>query len=712
MAFGRGNAVSIAFEGKDEVSPVVRGIKNTMDQFKRDAKQGFGIAAGFNVATKAMNLGMDALRGVANFTGEAIDKASQMEEAQSKVAAVFGYASDEIEDWASTTTQAFGISELAANRAAGNFGNLFTAFGVTKDAAADMSIVLVELAADLASFNDTSIEDAMQAIQSGLAGEMEPMKRYGSILTVARIEEEALAQGIWDRSEKMTQAQKIEATYSLIMKDTANAQGDVARTSESLANKQRKLDAQMEDFQTNLGTGLLPIMSSVVGIFSDFANTLVGLTSDDDATAGLPALNRLFNETAIAAGAAADAVNGDWALSGTPIDSIVDGLWSLTRLVDDAPLIGQRWVSEAEAIEEALTPLRHQLGWSEDQLKDFAWAAAQAGLGLDEIVAAARHDADLQSFLRQDDWSEFVNGSNIKPKVKGWAEQVTKDIRVAIFESTDDFDVNDVLMSAIGQATQTGMDWSSGLFGSVSGRISGKNAKPRGKGSLYRTIKDQLELEKNNVRDLLNDPKLLRDIQTLYEEHKAFLERKLTRAQGGGNTLAALYIGENLSAADTNLDGIAAAAVAGATQFGTSWNTAFDAAIEPYLGDLFRGELELRTITATVAVQVTGDRGLLEWLISNGVTPGAMPPYPGGADGKISTPYPKAMGGDVAPSQTYLIGENGPELLRLGGRGGSIIPNHNLGGNGEVAVYLDGRLVGRLLDERLGRSFGGQRGTY
>ena len=80
---------------------------------------------------------------------------------------------------------------------------------------------------------------------------------------------------------------------------------------------------------------------------------------------------------------------------------------------------------------------------------------------------------------------------------------------------------------------------------------------------------------------------------------------------------------------------------------------------------------------------------------------------------KAVTDGERAMGGDVAPGRSYLVGEHGPEVLRMGRRGGSIIPNHNMGGGGGGNVYLDGQLVGRVVDERLGKMLNASRvGSY
>lgn len=195
--------------------------------------------------------------------------ASSLQESISKANVVFGENAQEVKAWAKTSATAFGQSEAAALEAAGTYGNLFQAFGIGRKPATEMSKTLVELAADLASFNNTSVEDAILALRSGLSGETEPLKRYGVALSDVRLKQEAMSLGlIKSTSEALTPAAKAQASYALIMKDTVLAQGDFARTSDGAANQQRILAAQLENFKTQLGTGVLPVMSEGVGMLN------------------------------------------------------------------------------------------------------------------------------------------------------------------------------------------------------------------------------------------------------------------------------------------------------------------------------------------------------------------------------------------------------------------------------------------------------------
>jgi hypothetical protein len=204
---------------------------------------------------------------VAAFAKESIMAASNMEESLSKVRVVFGEGAAEVEAFGKGAAQNLGISNQAALEAAGTYGNLFQAFGLGQGEAQKMSTNLVQLAADMASFNNTSIDQAITALRSGLSGETEPLKRFGVALSEVRLKEEALRMGlIKTTSGTLPVAIKSQAAYSLILKDTALAQGDYARTADGTANTMKTLQAKMEDAKVALGEALMPAFRGLLKI--------------------------------------------------------------------------------------------------------------------------------------------------------------------------------------------------------------------------------------------------------------------------------------------------------------------------------------------------------------------------------------------------------------------------------------------------------------
>jgi hypothetical protein len=200
----------------------------------------------------------------------AVMAASSLSESIAKADTVFGKNAEAVQNWSKTTSRSLGVSRQAALEAAGTYGNLFRAFGISENAAMEMSTGLVQLAADLASFNNVPIEDALLALRSGLSGETEPLKRFGIALNEARLKEQALADGLIQTTKGvLPQAIKTQAAYALIMKDSALAQGDVARTSGGLANQLKFLQAGIQDAKAGFGEALLPAALSVVTAFND-----------------------------------------------------------------------------------------------------------------------------------------------------------------------------------------------------------------------------------------------------------------------------------------------------------------------------------------------------------------------------------------------------------------------------------------------------------
>lgn len=267
---------------------------------------------------------------------KAIDSASDLKETINKIDVVFGESAAAMKDWGANSAEAFGLSKQAALDSAGTFGNLFTSMEIGKVVAADMSQGLVELAADMASFNNVDISTVLDAFRSGISGEVEPLRRLGINISAATVEAEAmrlglvkadvdmrkvtvatsklsLAQGVLAEKTKkygadskeavtarnavataemavekamagsrveLTAAMKAEASYSLFLQQTANAQGDFARTSEGLANAQRILKAQLADAMAALGESLLPIAEKIVNALSGMVAKFTALSPE------------------------------------------------------------------------------------------------------------------------------------------------------------------------------------------------------------------------------------------------------------------------------------------------------------------------------------------------------------------------------------------------------------------------------------------------
>ena len=268
----------------DLIPPMLIKLQADVTQLKAGLAQAENSLKGLDDSVKTASTGMTNFMGkmkqvgatigvafagqqIVQFGKDVIMASSNMAESLSKVDVVFGQNAEAVKAWSETSATAMGMSKQSALEAAGTYGNLFQAFGLGQGPAKEMSTSLVQLASDMASFNNTSIDDAILALRSGLSGETEPLKKFGVALSEARLKNEALAMGlIKSTKEALTPAAKAQASYSLIMKDTILAQGDYSRTADGTANTMRTLKAEFDNAKVALGDALMPAFRGLLAI--------------------------------------------------------------------------------------------------------------------------------------------------------------------------------------------------------------------------------------------------------------------------------------------------------------------------------------------------------------------------------------------------------------------------------------------------------------
>lgn len=323
----------------ERVEKKLKGIKDeTVHVDVKERRTGFTGGGGATAAGGAAAIAGSAKAGVAGIAAgglgvlgkDVVKEASDINESLSKNIVLFKSSAREVERFANTSAESYGIAKKAALEYTGTFGNLFRAFGETPKQSAKFSVGLTKLAADLASFNNTSLTDALEAIRSGLTGETEPLRKFGVNLNENALKAEALSSGIVKASVDtgklraaniglglaqdkyneavrkhgkhskeaetaqkalllaegrvnkersgsvpvLTAQQKALAAQNLIYKQTKTAQGDFARTSGGLANQQRILGAEVSDAGAAIGKLLLPVVLDVTKGIVDFINLI------------------------------------------------------------------------------------------------------------------------------------------------------------------------------------------------------------------------------------------------------------------------------------------------------------------------------------------------------------------------------------------------------------------------------------------------------
>lgn len=201
--------------------------------------------------------------------GGFVDESVSIGEEASKSNVIFGESAAAVREFAESASQ-IGLSTKAALGASASFGNLFTAIGLSQERAAELSVEITKLASDLASFNNTTTDEAILALGAALRGEAEPIRRYGVLLNDATLRQVAFQRGLTGSlNQALDPAAKAQAAYFAILQQTANAQGDFLRTSDSLANQQRIVAAEFSNVSAAIGEKLQPVFQQFVSGIRD-----------------------------------------------------------------------------------------------------------------------------------------------------------------------------------------------------------------------------------------------------------------------------------------------------------------------------------------------------------------------------------------------------------------------------------------------------------
>lgn len=241
------------------------GFSKGIDKLGSVAKAGLGVL----VKAGAAAVGALGAAGVAS-----VKLASDLTEVQNVVDVTFGKNADTINTWAKNAATSFGLSELQAKKFNGTMGAMLKSMGLSDDAVLDMSTSMTGLAGDFASFYNLRIEEAFQKIRSGISGETEPLKELGINMSVANLEAYALSQGIDKSYDSMTQAEQAALRYNYLMSVSADAQGDFARTNDSLANQLRIAQLEVQNLGGAIGMSLLPMAQEMLDVGIDMLGQL------------------------------------------------------------------------------------------------------------------------------------------------------------------------------------------------------------------------------------------------------------------------------------------------------------------------------------------------------------------------------------------------------------------------------------------------------
>lgn len=264
----------------------IQKLITSTEKYNASARKATSTTGKFTSGLKALNVAAVAItfRKIGHFIAQAVTESNKYQEDLNLFTVALGQYAAEAQNYAEKVSDVMGIDPAQWLRNQGVFNTLLTGFGDTAERAQLMSQNLTQLGYDISSFFNISIEDAMQKLQSGISGELEPLRRLGYDLSQARLEQTALNLGVKESVSAMTQAEKAELRYYAIMTQVTTAQGDMARTLEAPANQLRILQAQLTQAARAIGNifipalnAILPYAIAVVQVIREIASALANL---------------------------------------------------------------------------------------------------------------------------------------------------------------------------------------------------------------------------------------------------------------------------------------------------------------------------------------------------------------------------------------------------------------------------------------------------
>lgn len=279
------------------------------------------IKSAFSKIGKAVGLAL-SVTAIISFGKSCIELGSTLSEVQNVVDVTFGAMSETINRFARDALEEFGLSETSAKKYTSTMGAMLKSMGFTTQAAAEMSMEMTGLSADMASFYNLDSETAFEKIRAGISGETEPLKQLGINMSVANLEAFALGQGITKAYNAMTQQEQAMLRYNYLMQATADAQGDFARTSDGWANQVRVLTERFNALKAAIGQGLIAVLTPVIKVLNNLLAKILTVTDAfSNFIAKITGKNTKTTTTVSGIGDAADSAAGSMGDVGAATDA-------------------------------------------------------------------------------------------------------------------------------------------------------------------------------------------------------------------------------------------------------------------------------------------------------------------------------------------------------------------------------------------------------
>lgn len=272
--------------------PVAKGFKNSIEKELGGidgvggaigAQTGGRFASGFGGALKTLAVTAGAALasvGIGRFFSESIKQSSDLGESVNAVNKAYGDFAGDVLKLGGDVANRLGLATVDFNAAAVRFSSFAGRIAGEGGNVASVVDSLTTRAADFASVYNIDVQEALQVFQSGLSGEAEPLKRFGINLLDSEVKAYAYANGIATAGRELTETEKVQARYGLLLQETAKTAGDFADTSDGLANSQRILAANVKNLQAEVGAGLTPVMATFTSALVPLAQVIFPAIAD------------------------------------------------------------------------------------------------------------------------------------------------------------------------------------------------------------------------------------------------------------------------------------------------------------------------------------------------------------------------------------------------------------------------------------------------
>lgn len=592
--------------------------------------------------------------------------AADLEQAVGSTEAVFGEAADTINEFARRSATAVGLSETEFRNLSSVAGAMLKNLGLSVDEAASSSLQLVEIGADLAATYGGTTREAVEALGAALRGEADPAERFGLRLNITAVNAHAVAMGLAETTSAVSDHARAQATLDLIMQQAGGAMGQFARETDTASGRMQIARAELENFKASIGQAVAPILADAASLVGDLANKFNSLPQPVQETAskllvGVAAFNLIGGGISLAAGQAIKFRDNLLAIARTApsVARTVAGAFGPAGLI----------VAGAAAAASALERL--------DDAFMVAGSSAEelSRMGTTELV---RTFQDLTREGERFGVSTTEAFRSLAEQAPGTAER----LRDALRDAGQDTAAYDQILRDLAEAErQAAADADRGA--NATGNLADAHGDAAASADEQRRALEKLDeaIRSSIGNDLDLESAMLNSAEAHEEYLRVLADGESTERdrQRAGIELIETYLRQGEAAAQRAEDeAIAAGRAETATEEAAQAQIVALLQLADTLGpdsDLRRRLLEYvndlnsipSEIETTLRVRADGvDLSLFT------VTPGA-----------------RAKGGPIDAGKPYVVGEEGPELI-IPNHSGTVVPNHKLGGGGEVHFHVDG----------------------